>query len=73
MVLTDDVDDANGSASPLPYNTMRLYAAPPGTGSELLDHRDWLETLVFHEYPQDLSAYRLKVTMEPVTEEGSTP
>jgi hypothetical protein len=30
-------------------------------------------TLVFHEYPQDLSAYRLKVTLEPVTEEGSRP
>jgi hypothetical protein len=50
VVLSDDVDDANGSASPLPYNTMRLYAAPPAPTSELNDHRDWLETLVWHEY-----------------------
>jgi predicted Zn finger-like uncharacterized protein len=30
-------------------------------------------TLVFQEYPQELSAYRLQVTMEPAPEEGSKP
>jgi hypothetical protein len=50
VVLSDDVDDANGSATTVPYNTMRLYAVPPGGLSELNDFRDWLATLVFHEY-----------------------
>jgi hypothetical protein len=30
-------------------------------------------TLVLQEYPKDLSAFRLKVTMEPAAEEGSKP
>jgi hypothetical protein len=30
-------------------------------------------TVLFQEFPQDLSAFRLKVTMEPVPEEGSKP
>ncbi|MFL5349388.1 MAG: zinc-ribbon domain-containing protein [Hyalangium sp.] len=30
-------------------------------------------TLVFQEYPQDLSAFRLQVTLEPAPEEGSKP
>jgi Tol biopolymer transport system component len=50
IVLSDDVDDANGSATPLPYNTIRLYAVPPSSGSVLQDYRDWLRQLVQHEY-----------------------
>ena len=30
-------------------------------------------TVLFQEFPQDLSAFRLQVTMEPVAEEGSQP
>lgn len=50
VVLSDDVDDANGSATTLPYNTIRLFAVPPSGLSELNDFRDWLATVVFHEY-----------------------
>jgi hypothetical protein len=50
IVLSDDVDDANGSASPLPYDTIRLYAVPPASGSVLQDYRDWVRQLVQHEY-----------------------
>jgi hypothetical protein len=50
IVLSDDSDDANGSATPLPYNTIRLYAVPPSSGSVLQDYRDWLRQLVQHEY-----------------------
>jgi len=50
VVLSDDTDDANGSATPLPYNTIRLYAVAPSSLSELNDYRDWLASLVFHEY-----------------------
>lgn len=50
IVLSDDVDDANGSATPLPYNTIRLFAVPPESLSVLQDYRDWLRQLVQHEY-----------------------
>ncbi len=50
IVLSDDSDLANGSATPLPYNTIRLLAVPAESGSELADARDWLEQLVIHEY-----------------------
>jgi hypothetical protein len=30
-------------------------------------------TVLFQEFPNDLSDFRLKVTMEPVPEEGSKP
>ena len=50
IVLSDDSDAANGSATPLPYNLIRLYAVPAESGSELGDGRDWLEQLVAHEY-----------------------
>lgn len=50
VVLSDDTDEANGSATPVPYDTIRLYAvAPPGL-SELGDYRDWIASLFFHEY-----------------------
>jgi hypothetical protein len=50
IVLSDDVDDANGSATPIPYDIVRLYAVPPAAGSELQDYRRWLRQLVQHEY-----------------------
>ncbi|MGC3998964.1 MAG: BamA/TamA family outer membrane protein [Anaeromyxobacter sp.] len=50
LVLSDDTDDANGSATPVPYNIIRLYAVPPDGMSELASYRDWVTALVFHEY-----------------------
>ncbi|HEY7725789.1 MAG TPA: BamA/TamA family outer membrane protein [Anaeromyxobacteraceae bacterium] len=50
LVLSDDTDDANGSATVVPRNVVRLYAVPPASGSELSDYGDWMESLVFHEY-----------------------
>lgn len=50
VVLSDDMDSANGMATPLPYDTIRLYAVAPPGRSELNDHRDWVQTLVEHEY-----------------------
>jgi hypothetical protein len=50
VVLSDDSDDANGSATPVPYDTIRLFAAPPAELSELNAYRDWVSSLVFHEY-----------------------
>ncbi len=49
VVLLDEVDQANGFASPIPNNSMTLYMQPPTQG-ELLAFDDWLEMLVHHEY-----------------------
>ncbi len=49
VVLTDDSDSANGSASALPYDFMRLFAQAPEDLTPLGDHDDWLGTLITHE------------------------
>jgi hypothetical protein len=50
LVLSDDSDSANGSATPLPYDTIRIYTVPAESGSVLNDERDWLESVITHEY-----------------------
>jgi hypothetical protein len=49
VVLLDEVDQANGMATPVPNNTMTLYMQPPTKG-ELLVYDDWLSMLIHHEY-----------------------
>ncbi|MBK9261115.1 MAG: PD40 domain-containing protein [Polyangiaceae bacterium] len=50
VVLTDDVDSANGSATALPFNTVRLYATAPEDLSVLGDYDDWMLDLITHEH-----------------------
>ncbi|HET7542971.1 MAG TPA: hypothetical protein VFK05_24025 [Polyangiaceae bacterium] len=50
MVITDDSDSANGSASTLPYNVVRLFASAPDDMSPLADYDNWINVLVTHEY-----------------------
>ncbi|MCS6799266.1 MAG: hypothetical protein NZ898_12195 [Myxococcota bacterium] len=50
ILLTDDSDGANGSASVVPYNAIRLFATAPEDLSPLADHDDWLTELVVHEH-----------------------
>lgn len=50
IVITDDTDSANGSASPVPYNTIRLFLTAPGDVSSLNDYDDWYLGLITHEY-----------------------
>ena len=50
IVITDDTDGANGFASVLPRNSIRLFASAPGPLSSLNDHDDWLFGLTAHEY-----------------------
>jgi hypothetical protein len=50
IVITDDTDSANGSASTLPYNQVHMYASAPDDMSVLGDYDDWLGELVTHEY-----------------------
>lgn len=50
IVITDDTDFANGSATALPYNTIRLYVTAPDDMSALNDYDDWYLELLTHEY-----------------------
>lgn len=49
LVVTDDIDSANGLASVLPYNSVVLFAHIPDSGGELGFWRDWKRILVYHE------------------------
>ncbi len=49
ILLIDQYDLANGYSTPLPYNIIGVYLAPPDAG-ELLDNSDWLELLITHEF-----------------------
>jgi len=50
VVLTDNTDDANGSASALPYNAIRLFTTAPDDVSPLGDYDDWYLELITHEH-----------------------
>ncbi len=50
LVITDNTESANGSATALPYNAVRLYATAPDDMSPLSDYDDWFLALVTHEY-----------------------
>ncbi len=50
IVLTDQTDSANGSASGLPFNTIYLNVTAPDDMSPLGDVDDWYLELVTHEY-----------------------
>lgn len=52
IVLIDALDDANGSATPLPYNLITLYVTQP-FGSSIFgaaSYDDWMRLLITHEY-----------------------
>lgn len=48
IVLTDEVDSANGFTTPLPSNRIELWVAPMDQG--LFDYGAWYESLIQHEY-----------------------
>ncbi len=50
VVLSDDVDFANGSARVVPYPLVRGYMAPPTVDSLLNHYDDFLWLLLVHEY-----------------------
>ncbi len=50
IVLSDETDSANGSATAIPYNVIRLFATAPAAMSPLNDYDDWLNMLVTHEH-----------------------
>lgn len=50
IVVTDNTDQANGSATAFPYNTIRLFVTAPDDMSPLGDHDDWYLELLSHEF-----------------------
>ncbi|MBI5510342.1 MAG: PD40 domain-containing protein [Deltaproteobacteria bacterium] len=49
IVLADTSDEANGSATVLPKNTVRLYLTAPTELTGLSSYDDWLRILIIHE------------------------
>ena len=50
IVVEDDTDFANGNATPVPYNLIHAYAAPPDSRSTIGDYDDNAYELISHEY-----------------------
>lgn len=49
VVVSDDTDDANGSATVLPYPIVRAYVTSPDDLSFLSEHNYWIYELIGHE------------------------
>lgn len=60
IVLTDQAESANGSATALPYNTVRLFITAPEDMSPLGDVDDWYLELLTHEYTHVLHTDQIR-------------
>lgn len=49
IVVYNEFDVANGFTTPLPFNMIGVFLAPPDEG-ELLDNSTWLNLLLVHEF-----------------------
>jgi hypothetical protein len=49
IALFSEFDVTNGYSTPLPFNTVGIYLAPPDEG-QLLDNSAWLDLLITHEF-----------------------
>jgi hypothetical protein len=49
VVISDDVDASNGSATPFPTNRIVIFANPPVTESALRYTNDWGQMVISHE------------------------
>jgi len=49
LVISDEVDSANGSAQVIPYNIVHAFASAPGNHDELGDYDNYLWILLVHE------------------------
>ncbi len=50
VLVADDADSANGLASTLPYDFIRIFVSAPDDMSPLADYDDWITELITHEY-----------------------
>ena len=49
LVVADNVDFTNGSATPFPTNRILIYASPPTSTRSLRFYDDWSELVITHE------------------------
>lgn len=49
LVISDDADFSNGSATPFPTNRIVIYAHPPVEGLTLRYYHDWTTLVITHE------------------------
>jgi len=59
IVLMDQTDSANGSATAVPYDAITLYVTAPTDLSPLNDVDDWYQELVTHEYTHIIHTDRI--------------
>lgn len=59
VVVTDATDGANGSASVIPFNTIRLNAVAPRADGSLGHYDHWMWNLIVHEYTHILHLGRI--------------
>ena len=50
VILVDQTDLSNGSATPFPYDAIEITAVPPGGETLIGNTTDWLELVFTHEY-----------------------
>jgi Tol biopolymer transport system component len=50
VILVDQTDLSNGSATPFPYDAIEITAVPPPAESLIGNTTDWLELVFTHEY-----------------------
>ncbi len=55
VILVDNTDAANGMATAVPYNWIKLFAVAPTAFSSLSDYDGWLKTVFIHEYAHVLT------------------
>ena len=61
IVLFNEYDLPNGYATPLPYNVIGVFLAPPDKG-QLLDNSDWLDLLITHEFTHTVHLDKVRST-----------
>ena len=66
IILVDQSDLSNGWATPLPYDTIEIAAAPPSPESLIGNTSDWLELVFTHEYTHILHLDRSRGLMQGV-------
>ncbi|MBA3671280.1 MAG: PD40 domain-containing protein [Gemmatimonadaceae bacterium] len=49
LIVSDDADYSNGSATPFPTNRIIIFAAPPVESGALRFNEDWLGLVITHE------------------------
>ena len=66
VILVNQADLANGWATPIPYDTIEITAAPPPIASLIGNTTDWLELVFTHEYTHILHLDRSRGFMQGI-------